>query len=245
MRVTRLTVIPVKGLGANHPEEVTVTGTGIRGDRQLFLVDDADRLFSCTRTGAFYGLHADYDVDRRRLRVDDVDGPVELGAPLTASFIGSRKVKARTVIGPWSEMFSRLAGRPLRLTFADEPNGGCDEYPLTLLGDASVEELARTSAIGAIDGRRFRMSIEFSGAAPYAEDAWNTVRIGDVVVRLRGPVPRCAATTRHPDRGDTDLKTLHLLKAARDTTLFGVYADVVTPGTIRTGCMVDPRPDGC
>ncbi|GAA0912093.1 MOSC domain-containing protein [Virgisporangium aurantiacum] len=235
MKVTRLTVIPLKGLGAHHPEEITVTATGIRGDRQLFLVDDSDRLFSCTRTGAFYGLRADYDVEGRRLRVGDEEGPIELGAPLTASFIGSRKVSAREVIGPWSEMFSRLAERPLRLAFADEPNGGCDEYPLTVLGVASTEELARRSGMSTMDGRRFRMSIEFDGAAPHAEDAWKDVGIGDVVVRVRGPVPRCAATTRHPDRGDADLKTLHLLKAARDNTLFGVYAEVVTPGTIRLG----------
>ena len=235
MKVTRLTVIPLKGFGANHPEEITVTGTGIRGDRQLFLVDDKNRLFSCTRTGAFFGLHADYDVERQRLTVDDDEGPIELGAPLTASFIGGRTVKAREVAGPWSELFSRLAQRPLRLAFADEPNGGCDEFPLTLLGNASVDELARRSELKDLDGRRFRMSIEFDGAAPHAEDAWNDVRIGDVVVRVRGPVPRCAATTRHPDRGDADLKTLHIIKAARDNTVFGVYAEVVTPGTIRVG----------
>jgi uncharacterized protein YcbX len=79
------------------------------------------------------------------------------------------------------------------------------------------------------------MSFVFAGAAPHAEDAWGDVRIGDAVISVRGPVPRCAATTRHPDRGDADLKTLHLLKAARDNTLFGVYAEVVTPGTIRIG----------
>jgi uncharacterized protein len=55
------------------------------------------------------------------------------------------------------------------------------------------------------------------------------------VLRVSGPVPRCAATTRHPDLGDADLKTLHLLKTARDSILFGVYAEVVTPGTIRVG----------
>jgi hypothetical protein len=83
MKVTRLTVIPLKGLGANHPQKITVTGTGIRGDRQLFLVDDADRLFSCTRTGAFYGLHADYDwpplpyVDRVRRRLAVRGGRLE------------------------------------------------------------------------------------------------------------------------------------------------------------------------
>jgi uncharacterized protein YcbX len=237
MRVSRLTVIPLKGLGASHPNEVTLTATGIRGDRQLFLVDDADRLFSCTRSGAFYGLRADYDVDSGRLAVGGTEGPIELGAPLTASFIGSRNVRAREVVGPWSELFSRIVGRSLRLAFADEPNGGCDEFPLTLLGDASVAEFAARSGLPSVDGRRFRMSIEFEGGTPYVEDLWDgrELAIGESVVRVRGPVPRCAATTRNPDGGDADLKTLHLLKAVRDNTLFGVYAEVVTPGTVRTG----------
>jgi uncharacterized protein len=94
------------------------------------------------------------------------------------------------------------------------------------------------------------MSIEFGGATAHAEDTWNgqDFRIGSTVVRIRGPVPRCAATTRHPDHGDADLKTLHLIRGYRHTTTtepgqgihFGVYADVITPGTIRTGDPLQP-----
>lgn len=230
-RVSRLTVIAVKGFRPRHPSEVTVTATGIRGDRQLFLVDEADKLFSCTRTGAFYSVDAGYDVDRDELTVDGDTAAIERGRPLVATFFGTRRVAAHEVLGPWSERFSGLAGRRVRLVVADEPNGGRDEYPLTLLGSASVAALGAP----AVDIRRFRMSIEFAGAGPYAEDGWDEVRIGEVVLRLCGPVPRCAATNRHPELGHSDLKTLHLLKAARDRIEFGVYAEVVTPGTITTG----------
>ena len=237
----------MKGLRANHPQQVTVTATGIVGDRQMFFVDDHDRLLSVTRTGALMGLRAEYDAGM--LRVTDVDGPLDLagpvtlGRPVTASFYGEHNVPAREVTGPWNDLFGRLLERPARLVFADEPNGGCDEFPLTLLGDASVDELAGRSALPSVDARRFRMSIEFAGAAPHAEDTWDgrDVRVGDAVVRVRGPVPRCAAVNRHPDHGDTDLKALHLIRAYRPplpsgkSLYFGVYADVVTPGTIRIG----------
>lgn len=243
MHVSRLTVIPVKGLRADHPRQVTVTPTGIVGDRQMFLVDDRNRLLSVTRTGALMGLHAGYDVEGGRLRVADLDGPIALGEPVTASFYDEHEVPAREVTGPWSDLFSRLVGQPARLVFADEPNGGRDEFPLTLLGDASVGELAERSALPSVDGRRFRMSIEFAGAAPHAEDTWDgrDVRVGSTVVRVRGPVPRCAAVNRHPDHGASDLKTLHLIRAYRPpgpsgrSLYFGVYAEVVTPGTIRIG----------
>jgi uncharacterized protein YcbX len=60
---------------------------------------------------------------------------------------------------------------------------------------------------------------------------------------MRGPVPRCNAVTRNPDSGERDLKTLALISQRRgmlpnasgEGLNFGVYADVVEPGTIKIG----------
>jgi uncharacterized protein YcbX len=56
-------------------------------------------------------------------------------------------------------------------------------------------------------------------------------------------VQRCAGTTRHPDSGSVDLKTLSLIGdyRGRQESIFGpgfnfgVYATVVTPGTVSVG----------
>ena len=240
--VTRLTVLPVKGLRANHPAEVTVTSTGISGDRQLLLIDERDKLFSATRSGAFLGIRADYDRQRRRLALSGdvtLEAPVEPGAPVTADFSSSHRVPGRVVEGPWSELFSDLAGQPVRLVLADEPNGGRDTYPLSLLGEASVAELARRAGVDAVDGRRFRMSIEFAGAGLHAEDGWQgrQVTIGEVRALIRGPVPRCNSVNRHPEHGGTDLKALKVIRSYREgpSIPFGVHADVLTPGVVRVG----------
>jgi uncharacterized protein YcbX len=89
------------------------------------------------------------------------------------------------------------------------------------------------------------MSIQFSAAGPHAEDGWDrrVLEVGTALIRVAGAVPRCAATTRHPDRGDVDLKTMHLIRGYRGVTStelgrgipFGVYADVVRPGILRVG----------
>ena len=61
---------------------------------------------------------------------------------------------------------------------------------------------------------------------------------------MRGPVPRCNATTRNPDTGEKDLKTLRLIAEGRgmqpdefgeEGLNLGAYADVVEPGVISVG----------
>jgi uncharacterized protein YcbX len=71
------------------------------------------------------------------------------------------------------------------------------------------------------------------------------VRIGDAVVRVAGPVPRCAVTTQHPDTGVRTLDTLAGIKSYRGLREgrkldFGVYFDVEEPGLVRVGDPVEP-----
>jgi hypothetical protein len=59
-------------------------------------------------------------------------------------------------------------------------------------------------------------------------------------VRVGGPVPRCATTTRDPTTGIRDLDTLHAIKSYRGLRDgrkldFGVYGEVERPGRVRVG----------
>jgi hypothetical protein len=76
------------------------------------------------------------------------DGPARPGAPVVADFYGRRKVPGTVVEGPWNAVLSEAAGEPLRLVRASDPSAGHDEYPVTLLGEESVAELARRSGAG-------------------------------------------------------------------------------------------------
>src|SRR5262249_58229162 len=99
-------------------------------------------------------------------------GSAGRGARVVSEFYRARKVAVTVVEGPWNAVLSDAAGEPVRLVRADEPGAGHDDYPVTLLGEESVAELARRSGAESVDARRFRMLISFSGLSPHVEDRW-------------------------------------------------------------------------
>jgi uncharacterized protein YcbX len=247
--VTRLSITPVKGLSLHHPDSIDLTTRGVVGDRLFYLVDDTGRLQSCTRNAGLYGLRAAYDPETRRLEVTRgeqmlLGGLIEPAMAVDTDLWGVRTITSDVVADPvWSTFFSDVAGRRVQLVQAR--GSAYDVRPVTLLGTASVAELARRAGVGEVDSRRFRMLIEFSGGQPHIEDSWDgkLLQVGDALLRGGGPVKRCAATTRHPDTGSVDLQTLRLITGYRgrqDSIFglganFGVYGDVVEPGTISVG----------
>jgi len=86
------------------------------------------------------------------------------------------------------------------------------------------------------------MLLEVAGCAPHEEDSWvgRRVRVGDALVEILGPVPRCATTTRDPSTGIRDFDALRAIAAYRGRREgkkidFGVYARALEPGTVRVG----------
>jgi uncharacterized protein YcbX len=258
-RVTRLSTTPVKGLALHHPDAILLQRTGAAGDRVFFVIDGHDRLISLWKTGRLVRFRAAHDIRRTRITLSSAEGvvcagPAQPGTPVIADFHGERKVAGTVVEGPWNALLSDAAGEPVRLVRASEPGAGHDEHPVTLLGEESVAELARRSGAGPVDARRFRMLISFSGLPAHIEDSWQgqTIEIGEAVVRVGGPVPRCAATTRDPDRGARDLPTVRMIRSYRGVQAnefgrgvnFGVYADVVAEGVVRVGDPLRVQPTG-
>jgi uncharacterized protein YcbX len=243
--VTRINVTPVKGLGLQHPDEVELTARGVEANRRYYLISGW-RLFNGKDHGPLVRIAPHAENRALSLRFPDgreVDGEVELGAAVTTNFWG-RRVTGRLVRGPWADALSDYAATALQLVRTDEPGAGCDVHVGTLLGRASCERLG--AEVGAdVDGRRFRMLFELEGSGAHEEDTWDRVRIGDAVVRVAGPVPRCAVTTQDPDSGVRTLATLAGIKSYRGLREggkldFGVYFDVEEPGRVRVGDPVEP-----
>jgi uncharacterized protein len=256
--VTRLSITPVKGLLLHHPDSIDLTAHGAVGDRLFYLVDSTGQVQSCTGNPGLYGIRADYDSDSRRLEITrghDVllSRTVEPAGMVETDMWGLRTIKAATVADPvWGTFFSDLVGRPVQLLQARA--SAYDVQPVTLLGTASVQRLARHAGLPHVDARRFRMLIEFSGGEPHVEDSWGErlLKVGNAVLRIGGPVKRCAAVTRAPDSGAVDLQTIRLIAGyrGRQTSAlgtgahFGIYADVVQPGMISVGDTVTGCTDG-
>ena len=248
MHVSQISVTAVKGLALHHPDHVQLTSAGVVGDRAFFLIDHAGDVLSCDKVGALMQHTAHYDSDAGVLSVFGPRGvlrraTVQVGGPTETDFEGLRWVHGRVVVG-WAKMFSRIVGRPVRLIMG--ATGGYDIAPVTLISATTTEALGRHAGSPGVDVRRFRMNLEISGSGPLEEDTWQgrELRLGKVVLRVGGPVQRCAATTRNPDTGTVDLQTLRMIRAykGRTTTLehgpgfyLGVYAEVTAEGLVRRG----------
>jgi len=246
VNVARINVTPVKGLGLQHPNEVELTERGVEANRRFYLISGW-LLYNGKDHGPIVRIAPAVENGRLSLRFPDgseVAGDVELGEAVTTNFWG-RRVSGRIVAGPFAEAISDYAGERVQLVRTDEPGTGTDVWVGTLVSRGSCERLGEE--LGAhVDPRRFRMLFEVDGARPHEEDTWERVRIGEAVVRMRGPVPRCAVTTQDPATGIPTLDTLRGIKDYRGLREggkdidFGVYFDVVEPGRVRVGDPVEP-----
>ncbi len=250
--VSRLSIAPVKGLALVHPEEVVLEREGVVENRRFYLIDEEGERFALLRWGPLVQVGAEYDdgAGRLTLRFPDggvTEGEVELGEAIVTDFYG-RPVPGRVVRGPWAEALSAFAERPLRLVRSDEPGAAVDRRrgAVSVVSDASLDELARRSGRDEVDARRFRMLIGVDGLAPHEEDTWlgRRVRIGEALVDLVGRVARCAITTQSPDTGERDFDTLRAIKeyrGVRDKGIdFGIFGEVVEPGRVRVGDAAAP-----
>jgi uncharacterized protein YcbX len=249
--VAWISTTPVKGLRLHQHEEVSVTEDGVPGDRAFFLADERGDMVSITRLGPLAAVVAEHDADAGTLALRfpdgcEVAGAVELGEPEEVRFYGLR-LHPHPVDGAFSSALTEHCGKPVRLFAMPPERPGVDrgrQGAVTLLSVASLERLReQAGARDPVDPRRFRMTFGVEGLAAHEEDRWidREVQVGEVLLRVAGNVGRCAATTRQPDTGVVDFKTLHHLRSYRgdvETTEplpFGVHAWVLRPGRVRVG----------
>lgn len=244
--VSRLAITPVKSLALHFPDEVLLEECGVAVNRRFYLVREDGRLLAGLHHGPLVRVRADWDEEPDVLTLTFPDGAavtgeVRTGDPVLTDFWGHR-VSGRVVEGPWAEALSVFSGKPVRLVKADEPGGGVDIEPITLVSADSVEELGRRAGRDEVDSRRFRMLLEVTGCEPHEEDSWTgrQARLGEALVEFGGPVARCATTTRDPSTGIRDFDALRAIagyRGLRDGKKidFGVYAKALERGPVRVG----------
>jgi uncharacterized protein YcbX len=254
LRVSGLSLAPVKGLRIRRPERAVLSEDGLAGDRQLFLVDARGRMLNAKHHGELQQVVAAIDgapPGPRTLTLGLPDGStlseeLRLGEQVAVSFF-SRPREARVVNGGFAGALSALVGEPVRVVAFSDGRPAVDrgrQGAVTVVSLASVEALAELSFAADLDSRRFRMSVEIAGAEPFAEDGWlgSDVRIGaSAVIRPKGNVGRCLVTSRDPDTGEIDVPTLDLLRSLRGSAptteplALGIYAAVVRGGEVAVG----------
>jgi uncharacterized protein YcbX len=101
---------------------------------------------------------------------------------------------------------------------------------------------ATNRAVGQRLGRplsihRWRANLWLEGLAPWEEFdlVGRAIAIGPVRLKVEERITRCRATAANPQTGRADADTLGALEAGWGHQDFGVYARVLTGGTVRTG----------
>ena len=249
--VAEINIAPVKSMALVPLTEARLDLGGIVEDRRFYLVNSQGRLLSRRQVGKLAQLVTTWDADTGQLRITFPDGRMLEGQPELDNpvwtIIWGRRVRARPLTGDWMPAISEFCGQPALLMMSDLPCQVFDEFPVSVLSRASVEHLSRQ--MGLTDDEclatdRFRPTLLLDGCEAHQEDGWmnRTISVGDAVVRILAPDPRCAIVDQDPVTGETDTEVVRSILRYRPNALagyFGVYGIVERPGTVRLGDTVE------
>lgn len=119
--------------------------------------------------------------------------------------------------------------------------GFADGYPFLLISTSSLDDLnARMPQ--PLPMSRFRPNIVVSGSAPYEEDTWRTIRVGQMVFHIVKPCARCPIPTIDQlttSRGKEPLRTLATYRHAHKGVMFGQNLIHEQGGALRVGDAVE------
>lgn len=270
---------PVKSCRGEEVETALVEPWGLAGDRRWMLVDETGETVTAREHRAMLLIHprlrADGGLSVSAPSAPDleVDRPAA-GGLLDVTVFGGTPFGA-TPAGPEAHAwFSAVMGEPVRLVYADDPGRRLadpayagpgvpvhfgDGYPLLLVTEASVAAVNELIAAGprAEDGPvpvvRYRPNLVVAGSAPWVEDGWRRLRVGEAEFRLVKGCDRCAIPTTDEQSAVRRKEPTYTLAQHRrwdGAVWFGMDLVPLTPGaTLRVGDEVEvleeePAPDG-
>lgn len=261
-RVAALYRYPLKSAAGVRCDSVELDRFGVRDDRRWMVIDGSGLPITQRELPALARLRA-------RASPQGLDlawgGPG--GSHCTVPFPAENAPRFRVTI--WEDELHlpvaddaangwvrRILGREARLAYLPDDverpvnpryaapgdrTSLTDGYPLHLIGSGSMADLnARLDEPVGVE--RFRPNVYIECPPPFDEDHWREVRVGEAVLRVVKPCPRCAVTTVDPalgTRGKEPLRTLSTYRKREGGVMFGQNALHAGAGTLRVGDPVE------
>ncbi len=249
MNVEALFVYPVKSCAGIAVDAARVTERGLEHDRR-WMVTDERGMFLTQRTLPEMALvhtamvDGGFAITRAGLPPLELPFVVAEGARVDVEVWGDCVSALRHEAG--SVWFARALGAGVQLVFmtddtrrAVDPEYArdgdivsfADGFPLLVANRASLAELDA-------DVRRFRPNLVVAGAAPWAEDGWQSIVVGGLTLRTPKPCARCSIPGVDPDSAaitKEPLRTLAKLRTRDHKTWFGINAIPDGSGVVRVG----------
>lgn len=268
MWLSHLFRYPVKSLGGEALASSAVEARGLAEDRRWMVIDARDRFVTRRDVPAMAHVEALTAGETLVLshpllghRIVAVPGD---DAPLVDAVVWRDTVALRLGDDAVGAFLSKALDRAVRLAYQSDASvrpvqprharagdhvSLADGYPLLVTTEASLAALnARLASPVAM--ARFRPNLVIAGAAPWDEDRWRAIRIGDTVLRIAAPCARCVIVTQDPRTGERPdgnepLTTLRAMgRMAAGGIMFGQNAIPDGPGTLRVGDPVEVLAEG-
>ena len=231
---------------------------GLEGDRRWMLVDAKGRFLTQRKYPQMALIEVEWEPGalvvrapgNNELIIEDAKHQLDQTVDTT---IWSDQVPSCTYQSHIDDWFSRVLnmrchlvkrGEALRQvdTAFSEPGQDvsfADGFPYLLTNTASLDDLNQRLD-EPVTMLRFRPNLVVHHTTAFAEDNWQSVRVGELEFHVKKPCSRCILTTVDPSRGVRDanrepLSTLSSYRTRGNEVYFGENLIVHQPGSIAIG----------
>lgn len=238
---------PIKAHGREELASVVLSaGRCLPFDRHWAIAHEGARLMpgwnACmnfnrgAKTPALQAIGASFDEDAGLLTLTHPDL-----SPLT---VNPNTPDGQTALLTWlAPLSDATRAAPVRVVKAGRGMTDTSFESVSILNTASNRALSQHAGRD-LGLDRWRANLWLDGLAPWEEFdlIGREITIGTARLRVVERIGRCRATMVDTTTGKIDVNTLDLLEAAYDHTDFGVYAEVITGGTITKGDSAQVQP---
>jgi len=240
--VAEIVRYPVKGLGGESVSSTSVSSAGIPFDRAFGLANDRAPLapFGQWSTyDAFHALDARPDLAGYAASIDAAR-LLEIRSPSGGELRFQVGEGGELDVAPiQAETITDWFGTPTsgaRLIASGFHLWDLEDAPISIINLATLRALEREAG-ARLDPRRFRANLFLDGVDPWEELSFRGrhLHVGGVVMEVLRPIERCRAITVDPGDGTTDVNVLAVLGGRFGHIFCGMYARVVSAGTLTAG----------
>ena len=238
MKLSEINIYPIKSLSGIALDESVVEKRGLRFDRRWMLVDENNQFLTqrefpkmatislkLTENGLSVSTKNFEDLLVPFKPQDDKKIEVRVWQSLCEAILMEKS------FGDW---FSAVLQTNCRFVYMpdeteravnplfnrnDDIVSFADGYPFLVIGENSLDNL-NEKLDDTIPMNRFRPNFVVKNSAPFAEDFWKKLQIGNAIFRVAKPCARCVITTVDQTEGfftgKEPLKTLAGYRLAKD-----------------------------
>ena len=259
--LSQLNIYPLKSASGISLEKAIPEARGLKYDRHWMVVDDSGKFMS-QRTYPKMALIST-SLSTQTLNLN-APGMSKLYLPSIPIERKSQEVKiwndlceAWTTNSQATTWISEYIGKSCKIvympdhsnrpvdaeyTISENQVSFSDGFPLLLISEASLNDL-NSRLPESVTMKHFRPNLVVKNTAPYEEDSWKKIIIGECAFNLVKPCSRCILTTVDPENGKFSgkepLRTLATYRKVNGKVMFGQNLITTVKGKLKVGMQVE------